>query len=105
MHPLITDNLAAIRDLAREFGVARVDVFGSVTTDDFDPTTSDIDFLDNFGPWDARLNQLRRALADLLGREVDLVEARALRKPWFAAEAGLTRQVIYDATTVAQPAS
>jgi predicted nucleotidyltransferase len=45
MHPLIADNLDAIHTLAREYGVARLEVFGSVTTGAFDSERSDIDFL------------------------------------------------------------
>jgi predicted nucleotidyltransferase len=110
MNRLVSDNIDAIRFLAREFGVVRLEVFGSVCTDEFDPEQSDIDFLVeypddyDFGPWDARMNQLRRALADLLGHKVDLVEVRALRNPWFLEEAASTRQVIYDAASVHQPA-
>lgn len=110
MNPLIADNVGAIRALGREYGVVRLEVFGSVCTDEFDPATSDIDFLVeypgdyDFGPWDARMNQLQRALTNLLGRRVDLVEARALRNSWFEREATRTRQVIYDAAEIAQPA-
>lgn len=110
MHPVIADNLEAIRALGREFGVVRLEVFGSICTDEFDPETSDIDFLVeypddyDFGPWDARMNQLRRALTDVLKYKVDLVEVRALRNPWLDREAARTRQVIYDAAEIAQPA-
>ncbi len=108
MNAIIADNLEAIRSLCREYGVVRLEVFGSVGTDAFDPEMSDIDFLVeypddyDFGPWDARMNQLRRALADVLKHRVDLVEVRALRNPWFEREAARTRQVVYDAAEIAQ---
>lgn len=45
MHPIIEQNLTAIRALAREYGVARLEVFDSVCTPEFDPERSDVDFL------------------------------------------------------------
>src|SRR5215203_4682535 len=56
-HPIIAEHLEAIRGLCREFGVARLEVFGSVCTPDFDPERSDVDFLveyppdHEYGPW------------------------------------------------------
>ncbi|HEU5432704.1 MAG TPA: nucleotidyltransferase domain-containing protein [Thermomicrobiales bacterium] len=60
MHPIIEQNLAAIRALAREYGVTRLEAFGSVCTPEFDPQRSDVDFLVEypdgyeFGPWSKR---------------------------------------------------
>ncbi len=107
MCPLIDDNLEAIRTLAREFGVARLEVFGSDSTPDFDPERSDVDFLVeypkgyDFGPWLRRRHELRRALERVVGRSVDLVETSALRAPDFAGEANRTRSVVYDAAAIA----
>src|SRR5918994_5427525 len=42
---VIAEHLEAIRALCREFGVARLEVFGSVCTPHFDPERSDVDFL------------------------------------------------------------
>lgn len=50
MHPLIADNRAAIRALARAYGVARLEVFGSVCTPEFDAGRSDVDFLVEYPP-------------------------------------------------------
>jgi uncharacterized protein len=107
MHPIIADNLDAIRALAREYGVLRLEVFGSVCTDEFDPETSDIDFLVEypegyeFGPWMSRLFRLEEELATLLGRKVDLVTTGALKNKWFRREASKTREVIFDASKIA----
>ena len=107
---LIDDNLEAIRAQAREYGVARLEVFGSVCTPDFDPEQSDVDFLVkypegyDFGPWLRRRHELRRTLEAVVGRSVDLVEMSALRDPDFAGEADLTRSVIYDAAAITQVA-
>jgi uncharacterized protein len=106
MHPIIEQNLTAIRTLARDYGVTRLEVFGSVCTPEFDPNRSDIDFLVeypddyDFGPWLGRLQDFQQALADLLGYKVDLVMTSALRNKWFRRLANETRTVLYDAAQV-----
>lgn len=108
MHKVICSNLEAIQAIGREFGVASLEIFGSACTPGFDPTQSDIDILVEFppeyefGPWHARYHALRRALSAQLDHPVDLVDARALRDPWFRREAEKTRRVIYDASNVHQ---
>jgi uncharacterized protein len=102
-NPIIAEHLEAIRALCREFGVARLEVFGSVCTPEFDPERSDVDFLVEyppdyeFGPWAARYLALQEALANLLGRKVDLVMTRAVRKKYFLQSANQTRQLLYAA--------
>lgn len=110
MHPVIDQHRAAIETLCREYGVARLEVFGSAATEAFDASRSDIDFLVTYppdydvGPWLARFQGLEAALADLLERDVDLVMISALNNRWFAREAAKTRRVIYDASKVAEVA-
>ncbi|HVL22756.1 MAG TPA: nucleotidyltransferase domain-containing protein [Thermomicrobiales bacterium] len=109
MHPLIADHLDAIRDLCREFGVARLEVFGSVMTDRFNDE-SDVDFIVHypegyeFGPWLGRHFELQERLAMLLPRKVDLVMPSVLRNKWFRREAEKTRTVLYDASHVPEVA-
>ena len=104
LSPLIERQSAAIRALAQEYGVARLEVFGSVCTPEWDPERSDVDFLVeyspnyNFGPWASRLFALENALAELLDRKVDLVMMSALKNRWFNREAAKTRTVLYDAS-------
>ena len=110
MHPLIRDNLDAIRALAREFGVARLEVFGSAGAPAWDPATSDVAFLvthppdDDFRPWLKRRHQPRRPLEGPLGRKVNLAVASSLRDPWFAEEAAKTRKVLFAAPEFARTA-
>ncbi|HYM60379.1 MAG TPA: nucleotidyltransferase domain-containing protein [Thermoanaerobaculia bacterium] len=71
-----------IAKLCREYDVSELCVFGSVLRDDF-TFESDIDFLVTFrtrdlGPWAGKLEELREKLSQLIGREVDLVEKRAV---------------------------
>lgn len=103
MNPLILQNIDAIRALCREFGVTRLEVFGSVMTDAFDPATSDVDFIVeyppdyDFGLWFTRYFELKERLEALLDRPVDLVMAGAMRKPRFIQLANETRQLLYAA--------
>jgi len=102
-NPVIAEHLEAIRALCREFGVARLEVFGSICTPDFDPERSDVDFLVeyptdyDFGPWATRFLALQEALANLLGRKVDLIITRAIRKKYFLQSINQTRQLLYAA--------
>ncbi len=99
----IAEHLEAIRALCREYGVLRLEVFGSVCTPEFDPERSDIDFLVEyppgyeFGPWAARYLALQEALANLLGRKVDLVMTSAIRKKYFLQSVNETRELLYAA--------
>jgi predicted nucleotidyltransferase len=101
---LISDNIDAIRALCREYGVARLEVFGSVVTDDFDLARSDVDFIIeyppdyDFGYFLKRYFELKERLEALLGRSVDLVMVGAMRKPRFIEAANQTRQEIYAAS-------
>lgn len=103
MNRLITDNLEAIRALCREYGVVRLEIFGSAVTDAFDPERSDVDFIIeyppdyDFGPVLTRYFELKERLETLLGRSVDLVMVGAMRKPRFIEAANKTRQVLYAA--------
>ena len=81
--------------------MTRLEVFGSAARgDDFDPARSDADFLVEFGPTDmSPLHQFfgfRDALADLLGRRVDLVESR-IRNPYIRAAAERDRTHVFAA--------
>ena len=103
MIALIAHNLDAIRDLCEEFGVIRLELFGSAATGVFDPGRSDVDFLVeypvdyDFGPWLTRYFEFRDQLAALLGRSVDLVMAGAVRKPRFIRSVNESRQLLYAA--------
>jgi hypothetical protein len=83
MSPLIEDNIEAIGRLCRLYGVRKLELFGSILRQDFDPERSDIDVLVEFEPRvaDSFANflDLKEALEQLFGRPVDLVEPRAIR--------------------------
>ena len=83
MSPLIEDNLEAIGRLCRLYGVRKLELFGSILRQDFDPEHSDVDLLVKFerrvADSFANFLDLKEALEQLLGRPVDLVELRAIR--------------------------
>jgi predicted nucleotidyltransferase len=103
MIPLIEDHLEEIAALCREFGVARLEVFGSAATGAFDPERSDVDFLVEYapetdlGPWLRRFFELRERLSELLGRPVDLVTAEAPTNPYFVRSVNASRRMVYAA--------
>jgi predicted nucleotidyltransferase len=79
------DEVAA---LCRQSGARRLDIFGSAARGDFDPATSDLDFLVEFEDVPpARYAQayfsLKEGLERLFGRPVDLVTDSGLANPYF----------------------
>lgn len=98
--PLALDR-DAIADMCRAHGVQRLLLFGSATTEHFDPDRSDVDVLVEFAsgavdPFDAYFG-LKEDLEYLLGSAVDLVMANAVRNPYFAASALADAQELYAA--------
>ena len=91
----------AIAALCRTYGVSRLTLFGSGTSNRFAPSRSDVDFLVEFAPdaSDAFASYfgLKEDLEDLLQLPVDLVMAGAVRNPYFAVSAAEGSQEIYAA--------
>lgn len=103
MHPLIQEKRADIAALCRRYRVRHLEVFGSAARgDDFDPASSDADFLVEFEP-QSNLPPLEEFfgfqadLSRLLERFVDLVEERAVRNPYVLANINRTRELVYAA--------
>lgn len=94
-------DIEAIRRACEQYGVQRLRVFGSVLQDRFDPQSSDLDFLVDFLPGREDMFDdyfgLREALAEIVGRDVDLVVARAVRNPYFKAAALSSARDVYAA--------
>jgi uncharacterized protein len=103
MHPSIQRQLASIGQVCSKHGIARLEVFGSAARAvDFVENSSDADFLVEFLPnTQPGLSEFFGAKADLekiLGRAVDLVQAKAVRNPYVMASINKSRELVYAAT-------
>ncbi len=88
--------------LCDRYGVARLWLFGSATTSEFDSTQSDFDFLleqipntDPFVLGDNYLD-LWDGLERLFERRIDLVALETISNPYLWASIERTRELIYD---------
>jgi predicted nucleotidyltransferase len=104
MVSVLSQRQTDLTSLCERFGVKRLEVFGSAATDDeFDPDTSDLDFIVEFradqelGPWMRHYVAFRDALCELFGYSVDLVMSSAMKNPYFIREANRTRRTLYGA--------
>jgi predicted nucleotidyltransferase len=102
MESLTQQNVEAIASLCRRYQVRRLAAFGSILRSDFDPSNSDVDFLVEFEPVSVAVRMrnylaLRKALAALLARPVDLVEEGAIRNPYILQAVTRQQQVLYAA--------
>jgi uncharacterized protein len=100
MLPNIAAHREEIAELCHRFHVRRLDLFGSASLGDFDPSRSDVDSLVEFGPSEGltALEQyfgLKEALEALLVRPVDLVVASAVRNPYVQKSIEETRESLY----------
>ena len=102
MYPAIAQHRSGISAICQRYRISRLEVFGSAArADDFNPASSDADFLVEFAP-DAlpSLKEFFGAKADLeqlLGRAVDLVEPGAVRNPYVLASINRNREAVYAA--------
>ncbi len=109
MIPLIEHRLPEVAVLCRRFGVQRLDLFGSAATGQFDPESSDLDFIATFrntrrpGYADRYLDFVE-ALEILFQRPVHVVTERSIRSPRFRQAVEAVRQKVYDERDNAQAA-
>ena len=103
MISLIEDNREELRDLCVKYRVRRLELFGSaLTTADFDPEQSDLDFLVEFlplkqGEYADTYFGLLEALEKVLDRHVDLVMPGAIKNRYFLESINRNRKVVYAA--------
>src|SRR5271165_2505658 len=100
MNRLIEENRQELERLCRRHRVQRIELFGSATGPDFDPASSDLDFLVTFQ--ELGLDQYADAyfglledLQELFQRPVDLVVASAIQNPYFRQSVESTRTLVY----------
>lgn len=103
MTHIIENNRDKLIELCKKYRVAELDVFGSSTTEDFDESKSDIDFLVEFEKTVVRdrfdnFFNLLEELRQLFDRPVDLVEPGGLKNPYFIEMVNKTKRRIYAAS-------
>jgi hypothetical protein len=91
---------AEIAAMCRRLGVKELDVFGSALRDDFDPKTSDVDFLVELPAQDAETYfdtwfDLKEQLERITGRKVDLITPEMLTNPYLKKRVLESRERIY----------
>lgn len=108
MIDLITDNLEAIRDLCRAYGVRTMHVFGSAATGEFVPGKSDVDliiqWIDDRSQPGFSVIDLAIELETLLGVHVDLLVVKNVTNPYLR-EAILEQRVKIYESPVSQAAA
>ena len=102
MHPAIAQHRSGIAAICQRYRISRLEVFGSAArADDFNPASSDADFLVEFAPDPppslATFFGAKADLEQLLGRGVDLVEPSAVRNPYVLASINRNREAVYAA--------
>lgn len=109
MIPLIEDNREAIVSLCKEYGVAKLALFGSATRGDFDPARSDVDFLLEFEDYGAGVSNRFIDFADgleaLLGRDIDLMFESVVEDPDLLREVLATQEVLFHGAKGAEEAA
>jgi predicted nucleotidyltransferase len=100
MSNLIEQRRSELMALCRRSGARRLDVFGSAARGDFDPATSDLDFLvafDDLPPsqYADAFFELKENLESLFGRSVDLLTEASLENPYFRERVYAERKPVY----------
>jgi hypothetical protein len=102
MIDLIQDRQFEIVALCRRFDVKSLELFGSAAVGIWSPNESDLDFLVDFQPMTPGSHAkayfgLWFGFQDLFGRDVDLVESKAVRNLFFVADIEKNKIVLYAA--------
>ncbi len=103
MIPEIEQHRDELIAICEEFGLERLELFGSAVADELDPARSDIDILVvfpmnfDYGPWGARETELRGRFDRLLNRKVDLVVLKWVKNPCVRRSIEQHRVLLYAA--------
>ena len=100
MVEIIDKHIDEVAALCRQTGARRLRLFGSAVREDFEPATSDLDFLvefDTLAPakYADSYFALKEGLEMLLGRQVDLVAASSIKNPYFRERVEAESQTVY----------
>jgi predicted nucleotidyltransferase len=102
MIAILEDKREAVAALCRRYGVARLYVFGSALREDYRPGKSDVDFLVEFGSMDGHSKahayfDMLDELRELLGTEVHLVMAGAVKNRYIARDIECSKEMLFAA--------
>jgi len=106
--PLI-DHRDEIAKLCRDWGVERLEVFGSAADGRFDPARSDFDFIVRLAPQPQESLAQRYlgfidALEALFGRHVDVVSDAPIENPYLRRAVDASRRTLHDESIAQAPA-
>ena len=102
INPVIKEKQMELDRLCRKHRVKRLELFGSAVTGQFNPESSDLDFLIEFlsmppGERFVAYFDLLSDLRGLFGREVDLVMVKTVSNPYFLRAIEPSRTQVYAA--------
>lgn len=102
MISIVQSNRKGVERLCRQFRVRRLELFGSAVRGQFDPETSDLDFLVDFEQlkpeeYADTYFGLLEGLRELFKRNVDLVMVSAVKNPYFLESMERSRTLLYAA--------
>lgn len=86
MHPIVQDKLETLKELCAKHRVGRLDIFGSAARKDFNPESSDLDFLVEYD-----------AMSPVEQRRIDLLEREPIENPYLWESIARSRRVLYEA--------
>jgi len=100
MPTVIEQHIDQVAALCRRTGARRLQAFGSVLRADFNPDSSDLDFLVDFdavppAQYAESYFALKEGLESLFGRPVDLVTLSSVGNPCFRERITAESQTIY----------
>jgi predicted nucleotidyltransferase len=100
MIPLVHEKQEGIAAHCRRLNVRRLEIFGSAVNGNFNPETSDLDFLVEFENSNQpgigrRYLDLADSLEALFDRKVDLVTVGSVKNPYFRANLEATKELVY----------
>lgn len=98
---LLQAKLEPLRELCERYGVERLELFGSAARGEFDPTSSDLDFIVQMKGrrepgYARRFYEFAEAIEALYGRRVDLLTELMIKNPYFKAEVDKDRRVLVE---------
>ena len=98
----VEQQMKTIEALCRRFQVSRLELFGSAVSGEFNPRSSDLDFLVEFkglrpGAYADAYFGLLEELQRIFRRNVDLVVARSVRNPYLLESIQRSRALLYAA--------